>query len=194
MPSTPKPTRKRLVEAAHGLFYSQGFHGVGLDQVIDAAGVTKTTFYNHFQSKDDLILEVLREHDMWWRRAFQQMLRERGGDDPRDQIECVFDALHDVMNNDDFHGCIFINVAVEFPIPHDPAHLAAQENKRAIEMVICDLAARAGAADPMGFAREFTLIMEGAYVTFQVSRNEQTTAIAGRVARTIIDRHLPPRN
>jgi len=52
-------TRERLVLAAHDLFYAEGFHAVGLDRILAEVGVTKTTFYNHFASKDDLVLEVL---------------------------------------------------------------------------------------------------------------------------------------
>jgi AcrR family transcriptional regulator len=75
-------SRSRILEVAHELFYSDGFHNVGLDRILHEVGVTKTTFYNHFESKDDLVLEVLRMHDRWWRDTFQQLLRKHGGDTP----------------------------------------------------------------------------------------------------------------
>jgi AcrR family transcriptional regulator len=183
-------TRERLIQTAHELFYREGFHAVGLDRILGEVGVTKTTFYNHFESKDQLIVEVVREHDRWWRETFATMLRERGGDNPRSQLEVVFEVLDDVMSSAEYHGCIFINVAVEFPLPHDPAHQAAAENKHRIEAMIRDLAARAGSPDPRAFAETFSLLMEGTYVTKQVTRNARAAVVAGQLAGTLIREHL----
>ena len=76
-------TRERLIKTAHDLFYQEGYHTVGLDRILAQVGVTKTTFYNHFESKDDLIIESLRWHDKWWQETFRAMLRRYGGDTPR---------------------------------------------------------------------------------------------------------------
>lgn len=57
--SPPATTRDRLLEHAQDLFYSRGFHAVGIDEIVRRAGVTKATFYNHFESRDDLIVEVI---------------------------------------------------------------------------------------------------------------------------------------
>jgi len=185
------PTRERLIRTAHDLFYRDGFHTVGLDRIISEVGVTKTTFYNHFPSKDDLVLEVLRWHDRWWRDTFKEMLRRHGGDTPRGQLMAVFDALEETLAADGYNGCFFINVAVQFPLAHDPAHIAAAEHKRAMEGVIRELAAYAGAADPAAFAQELSLVMEGAYVTRQVTGNDATAAIARRIGTMLIEQHLP---
>src|SRR5215470_18008251 len=72
-PDPPKTGRERLVAAAVELFYRNGFGAIGIDQVIAAAGVTKSTFYKHFESKDDLVLAAVRRRDEWeaqaWARA-----------------------------------------------------------------------------------------------------------------------------
>jgi hypothetical protein len=80
---------------------------------------------------------------------------------------------------------------MEFPLPHEPAHVAAAQHKEAIEEIVRDLAARAGAADPRGMARELCLIMEGAYVTRQVTGDKQSVEVARRVANLVIAAHLP---
>ena len=49
-------TRERLLDVAAPLFYERGFHAIGIDNIIDGVGVTKTTFYNPFESKDALEL------------------------------------------------------------------------------------------------------------------------------------------
>src|SRR5687768_13502990 len=55
-PPAPTTGRDRLIAAGLELFCRQGFQAVGLDNVIERAGVTKTTFYKHFEAKDDLVL------------------------------------------------------------------------------------------------------------------------------------------
>ena len=188
--TTLTSTRQRLLETAHGMFYRDGFHSVGLDRIISEVGVTKTTFYNHFESKDDLMLEVLRMHDQWWRNTFREKLREHGGDTPRDQLVAVFDVIEEMFNTTEFHGCIFINVAVEFPLAHDPAHQAAAQHKRSMEDILRELAGYAGAKNPKGLAQELALLMEGTYVTQQVTGDSETVDIGRRVAELIIERHL----
>src|SRR5262249_1909870 len=132
-------TRERLIESAQDLFYREGFHAVGLDRLLAEVGVTKTTFYNHFTSKEDLILEVLRTRDRWWRNTFARRLAERAGDEPGAQLRAVFDVLDEFINSDTFNGCMFVNVAVEFPLPHTPAHRAAAEHKELMGALLRDL-------------------------------------------------------
>jgi AcrR family transcriptional regulator len=99
--------RDRLLAAAEDLFYRDGFHAVGLDRILAETEVTKTTFYNHFESKEDLIVEVLRARDPWWRKIFAERLRERAGDDPARQLHAIFDVLDEFIAADTFNGCMF---------------------------------------------------------------------------------------
>jgi AcrR family transcriptional regulator len=185
--------RERLLEIAEDVFYRDGFHAVGLDRILAEVGVTKTTFYNHFQSKDELILEVLRARDQWWRKIFLRRLTERVGDDPAAQLHAIFDVLDEFVGADTFNGCIFVNVAVEFPGPQTPAHRAAAEHKELMTIMLRDLALRAGARDPVALAEEIALLMEGAYVTRQVTGNLRAAAIGKRAAAALLARQLPTR-
>jgi AcrR family transcriptional regulator len=186
-----KSSKSRILEVAHELFYRDGFRNVGLDQILNIVGVTKTTFYNHFESKDDLVLEVLRLHDRWWRDTFQQLLRKHGGDTPRGQLIAIGDALNDIFTDKTYNGCIFINVAVEFPLPHDPAHIAAKEHKHAMEDLLREIAGYAGCAEPARLARELAMVMEGAYVTQQVTRTPETSEVTRRLIHLLVEQHLP---
>lgn len=186
-------TRERLIKTSHDLFYSEGFHTVGLDRILHEVGVTKTTFYKHFSSKDDLIAAALEWHDAWWRETFVKLLRRHGGDTPRGQLGSVFDAIDSVLNSAEFNGCFFVNVAVQFPNPNDPANQAARRHKHMMEDLIRELAGYAGTADPATFAQEFCLLMEGAYVTQQITRSASTCAVARRMAHMLIEKHLPPK-
>src|SRR4029453_3254788 len=117
--------------------------------------------------------------------------RERGGPTPVGQLHALLDVVEHFVESDDFQGCIFVNVAMEFPLPHEPAHVAAARNKQALEEMVYGLAVDAGATDPRSLARELCLIMEGAYVTRHVTGNKQTVEIARRVAGLVISAACP---
>src|SRR4249919_3239049 len=77
LPDPPRTGRERLLATAIDLFYRHGFNAVGIDRVIAAAGVTKTTCYKHFEGKDDLMVAAVQRRDEWeshaWNRAVQKI-------------------------------------------------------------------------------------------------------------------------
>jgi AcrR family transcriptional regulator len=189
MKTNEKPTRQRLIEAAVRRFYRDGFRNVGIEQVFSDVGISKTAFYKHFECKDDLMLAALEMQNGWIQETFRTMIRERGGPTAIGQLHAVLDVVEHVIESDDYQGCIFVNVAMEFPLLHEPAHVAASQNKQAIENIVFTLAEEAGADNPRALAQELCLIMEGAYVTRQVTGNKDTVNIARRVAQLVIASH-----
>jgi AcrR family transcriptional regulator len=187
----PSATRQRLTEAAVRRFYRDGFRNVGLEQVLADVGISKTAFYKHFACKEDLVLAALEMKNRWLQDTFREMVREHGGPTLVGQLRALLDVVDRIINADEFQGCIFVNVAMEFPRPHDPEHIAAAQHKQAIEEILRDMAARAGAADPRRMARELCLILEGAYVTRQVTGDKESIEVARRVADLVIAAHLP---
>ena len=185
--------RDRIRRAAHDLFYRDGFRGVGLDAILDEVGVSKTTFYNHFESKDDLVLAVLDWHDQWWRGFFVDMLRRHAGDDAREQLLAIPRVLDELIGADEYNGCIFVNVAVEYPLENDPANIAARRHKEAMLDLLRQLGAYAGAKDPAALASSLAMVLEGAYVTGQVMRDAPAAQTAGEMIRMLVERHVPAR-
>ena len=163
---------------------------MGLDQVLADVGISKTAFYKHFSCKDDLVLAALELKNRWWQETVLEMIRKRGGASPVGQIHAILDVVQEIVDFDEYQGCIFINVALEFPLPHDPIHIAAAEHKKSIENIICDLAVAAGAADPRELAQELCLVLEGMYVTRQVGRNKGSFDVARRIVQRVIAAHL----
>ncbi len=195
LPDPPKTGRERLVAVAIDLFYRNGFNAVGIDQVIAAAGVTKTTFYKHFESKDDLMVAAVRRRDEWESAAWFRAVREIAGDDPAAQFLAMLDVMDVWFNDPDFHGCMFTNAAAEFPSPHDPVHQAAAEQKRKAREYRRNLAAAAGAdaAAAEIFADCYTALIEGALVLRQTQgRNDAARAIRPAVEQ-LIAVYLPKR-
>jgi AcrR family transcriptional regulator len=184
-------TRQRLIEAAVRRFYRDGFRNVGIDQILIDVGISKTAFYKHFECKEDLMLAALEMQNVWLQNTFRDMIRERGGDSSIGQLRAVLDVVETIIESDEFQGCIFVNAAMEFPLMHEPAHVAAAGNKRAIETIVREIATRAGVADPRALAEELCLIIEGAYVTRHVTGNRHTVDIARRVAERMIAASMP---
>ena len=190
MKSNEKTTRERLIEVAVRRFYRDGFRNVGIDQVYSEVGISKTAFYKHFECKEDLMLAVLEDQNHWLRETLVSMIHERGGPTAVGQLRALFDLVEMIIEREDWHGCIFVNVTMEFPLPHDPAHQAAHRAKQSFEGVVRDIAAR-GAADPATLARELCLIIEGAYVTRHVTGDKRTIDVARRLGEMVISKHFP---
>lgn len=184
-------TRQELVDAAIRRFYRDGFRSVGIDQILADVGISKTAFYKHFESKEDLMLAALEMQNGWLQETFRTMIQNRGGPTAVGQLFAAFDVVDQIIESEEFQGCIFVNAAMEFPLSHEPAHVLASQNKQAIEEILFALAEEARAADPRSLAQELCLIIEGTYVTRQVTGNKNAIEIARRIAKLVIALHCP---
>jgi AcrR family transcriptional regulator len=188
LPDAPKTGRERLVAVAVDLFYRNGFGAVGVDRVIATAGVTKTTFYKHFESKDDLMVAAVQRRDEWESQAWGRAVRKMAGDDPVRQLLAMVDVMDLWFNDPDFHGCMFTNTAAEFPNPHDPVHQAAMAYKRKVRDHWCGLARAAGADASAAeiFVDCFSALIEGALILRQTQgRNGAARAVRPAVEQLI---------
>ncbi len=180
-------TRDRLIDTALNLFMERGFHAVGLDQILADVGVTKTTFYNHFESKDQLAVEALRRRDDFDMLFFTKAIVERGGGEPRDQLLAVFDLLDDYFNDAAFVGCLFINACAEFPLPADPIHQASAAHYARAQQHLEGLANAAGVADPAGLARRWLILFQGAITQRLVLADDNAAKDARAVAERLLE-------
>src|ERR1700722_17062773 len=100
----PSP-RQRLLAAADELFYNEGIHTVGIDRIIDKAGVAKGSLYYNFDGKDDLVREYLLGRHATWSTLVDRAVADAHG--PEDKVLAVFDTLGELFAQDDFRGCSF---------------------------------------------------------------------------------------
>jgi AcrR family transcriptional regulator len=178
-------TRDMLIEAGNDLFFQHGFHAVGLDQILARVGVTKTTFYNHFESKDDLVIAVLHERDKRETEEWMSIVRARGQGDAKAEILAFFDLVEEWLASPDFRGCMFLKAASEYPSPNDPVHKAARVHGENFFREIRQRAAKAGAANPDGVASQLMLLLTGAILS-RHSRGVPDQARPARVAAGVI--------
>jgi AcrR family transcriptional regulator len=178
--------REQLIEAALGLFDRGGYHATGIDAILREAGVAKMTLYNHFRSKDELILAALRLRDERHRNWMMREI-ESASDDPVERLVAVFAVARRWYCRRDFHGCAFVSAAREFPDPEHPVHVAAIEHVRLFKAFLRGLAEDAGAADPTELAEELMLLLSGATTAAQMSCCDASAAVAERAARRLVE-------
>jgi AcrR family transcriptional regulator len=184
MPAVSK--REQIVTEALKLFYRDGFNATGVDRISTEAGVSKKTLYNHFKSKDELVLATLRKRDGLFRNRLMRET-ERLGSTPRDRLLTIFDALEAWFHEKGFAGCMFINAAAEFSSHENPNHIFAAEHKRLVRDYIRELAEQAGAQDPGTLSEQLNLLLEGAVVNAHVGGNKEAAALAKSMATVFVN-------
>ncbi|MEU0266803.1 TetR/AcrR family transcriptional regulator [Nocardioides sp. NPDC006303] len=103
--------RDRILSTASHLFYAHGVRAVGVDKVIEDAGVAKATLYSHFRSKNDLIAAYLRTRAEMARADLERI--EADNDPGLRRIAALFDHVAATADEPDYNGCCFINAAAE---------------------------------------------------------------------------------
>lgn len=160
---SPEPkarVRDRIFDTACDLFYQQGIRCVGVEAIASEAGTNKMSFYRSFASKDELVAEYMREqerqHREWWDETIAPY-----ADDPRRQIEALFDGWVAKMRKKDRHGCAFVNAAVELREPDHAALAVVHGHKAEMRRRFRKLAKEAGANAPDLLGDALTLLAEG---------------------------------
>ena len=176
--------RDELVRKALAIFYREGFHAAGMDLLAAETGISKTTMFKHFRSKEELILAVLRLRDEQFRNWLFRRMEEAGA--PAAQLRAMFDALGEWFAEPRFRSCMFIKASSEFPDPAHPIHQQSAEHKRLLFLAVEKLAREAGATDPAFLARALLLLKEGAIVTAHLGHEEDPAADAKAAAGTLL--------
>jgi AcrR family transcriptional regulator len=180
--------RERLLAAADELFYAEGVHTVGIDRVIERAGVAKATLYSAFGSKDGLIRAYLtRRHEARQARTLRKLERF---DTPRERLLGVFDVLGEYIVQPDFHGCAFMNASAESPAG-GVVEEVSNESRAWTRSLFADLGRAAGVTDPDALAWQLVLLYDGAMVSARMDRNHHAAANARVVATALVDAAIP---
>jgi len=177
-PTSPK--REHLLATAWRLFYRDGYRAVGIDTLLAEADVAKMTLYNHFDSKEELIVAVLEQRS---RKLLAELDASVGaaGRSPARRLAAIFDGLKQWFAKDEFKGCAFIRALSEYPDPRHPIHRAAWAHKRAVNARLIQLAEAAGAKNPSALADTLSLLIDGAIIAAHATRSTDP-ADAARLA------------
>ncbi|MFB7133035.1 TetR/AcrR family transcriptional regulator [Streptomyces sp. NPDC056237] len=153
-------TRARIVTAAADLFTRCGVRAVGINEIWRASGVAKSTLYQHFRSKDELVAAVLRRrNDAWCARLRASASAART---PQDRLLAIFDLLAEEFADPAYRGSDLVNVAAEYPDPDHPVRVAIRDHKREILHYLGALAEEAEETDPEVIAAAVLMLADGA--------------------------------
>jgi AcrR family transcriptional regulator len=173
----------RILRTADRLFYREGIRAIGVDRVAAEAGISKRTLYNHYPSKDALIVAYLQ------RRARPLALTD---EPPAQQILALFDGLERGFADARFRGCPFVNAVAELGEADHPAHPIARRFKQERRDSLHVLTARLGCADAGDLAAQLALLLDGAIVGALVSGDPAVARTARRAAETLLNAAASP--
>ena len=181
--------RQRILDCAYELFSRRGIRAVGIDELIASADVAKATFYHHFHSKDDLVLAFLEQREQVWTKGWVETEARKRGKTPQEHLLAIFDLFDEWFRRDDFEGCSFVNVLLEFG--GRDGHRLGQASAVYLEnirSVVRTLAEEADLRDPAAFALSWHILMKGSIV--QAAEGDREAAKrAQSMGRLLIDQH-----
>ncbi|MDK1373414.1 MULTISPECIES: helix-turn-helix domain-containing protein [unclassified Sinorhizobium] len=177
--------RDRILETASTLFYARGVRAVGVDLVVEEAGVAKTSLYRHFGTKDDLVAAFLaREDQDFW--STWDHVAEKHEDDARAELDAHLEWIGERVGRPHYRGCPQINVAAEFPEADHPARKVAAAHKLEMRRRLKGIAERLGVGRPDELAGQLALLINGAFVSSQVLEAGEAIPLLRRTADALI--------
>jgi AcrR family transcriptional regulator len=177
--------RDVLIETALRLFEAEGFRAVGIDRILAEAGVAKMTLYNHFRTKDELILAAIRRRDERFRNWLVREVEKRAAG-PRERLLAIFDALGAWFARPEFSGCPFLRVCSEFEDEAHPVRAAAREYCAMMRAYVTGLAREAGARDAEGVAEQILVLTTGATARAKMGEGPRAAEVAKRAAESVL--------
>lgn len=175
--------RERLLETASRLFYAEGIHSVGVDRLVNEAGITRATFYRHFPTKEALIEAYLRATDDRLRANVDRAFTDRN---PEQALEALLDLMDARTSALGFRGCEFINAAAEYPDDSHPVHIAVDTHRRWFRETVTELAAEMGHPDPQQAGEYLVLLHDGLLVAAELDDGDRARQAVRSAARQLL--------
>ncbi len=186
--------RDQLVQTALTLFSKQGYRATGIDNILAESGIAKMTLYNHFKSKDELIIAVLNKRDDdfldWLNAAIQRLIPLQNSDPRLHKLMALFDAIDEWFNSDAFYGCNFINACIEFKREDDPIHVTATAHKKLMLQILQSYLSELELTDPTIIAKQIHMLIEGSIVMTICLGEKKSALIAKQTCLEILQKYL----
>lgn len=177
--------RQRILDTASTLFYERGVRAVGVDLVVDASGVAKTSLYRHFRTKDELIVAFLEREDLDFWRLWNEVAARHAGD-PVAELEAHMRWIGKRLARANYRGCPQINVAAEFAEADHPAREVSRQHMKALRKRLTELARGLGAVRPNDLGAQLCLLINGAFVSASLLAPDEATRVLLASARALV--------
>lgn len=168
--------REKILETASDLFYRLGVRAVGVDLVVEKAGVAKTSLYRHFRTKDDLIAAFLEREDLDFWRTWDRVAALHAKD-AKAELDAQLGWIGERVGKQNYRGCPQINVAAEFPEADHPARKVAKAHKRELRRRLKVIAERLKVAATDELAGQLAVLINGAFVSTQLFEPGEATPL-----------------
>ena len=175
-----------LLDTAIRLFNRHGYHGTGVDRLMEETGISKATLYRHFPSKEDMIVAALAKVGEEVRDELRAYV-EAASEDPIERILATFDQLALWISAEDFNGCPFVAAAGEYACGADAVFQQARRHKRLTLAYFEELAHAARLPEPKTLAQQLVILHEGVIACAQVLGTEGVAHNAKSLARRLIE-------
>ncbi|MBD5606110.1 MAG: TetR/AcrR family transcriptional regulator [Candidatus Eremiobacteraeota bacterium] len=181
----PDEVRERVLRTASELFYRNGARAVGVDLIVERAGVAKTSLYRHFRTKDDLIAAFLeREDEEFWQTW--SSVAEKHASDARGELDAHMQWIGERLARRNYRGCPQLNVAAEFSQPGHPARAVAAAHKNELRSRLKAIAQRLGVRRPDEVAAQLLLLVNGAFVSSQAIAGDEAVPMLLAASRALV--------
>jgi AcrR family transcriptional regulator len=182
--------RDRLLGKACELFYKEGIQAVGIQRLIDEAGIAKASLYAHFASKDELVAAYLKERAGAWEATLKEKVLDSALM-PREKLLKIFDVQAELIQTPGYRGCPFQNAGGELADASHPARVVAAAHRDWLKATFTRLVKEAGAAHPAAVAGAILVLFDGAAASAMVEGNASTARHARWAAEQLLDAALP---
>ena len=180
--------RERLLAAADELFYENGINTVGIDRVIERAGVAKASLYDCFGSKDELVRSYLQARNEARRTRINERLSQYHT--PEEKILSIFDLLGELAVQPGFRGCAFVRAGADAG-SSDNVKTVCEESRAFILGKFTDLAREAGASEPELLGKQLVLLYDGASIAAHLDHNRNAVSTARTLATQMLSDGVP---
>lgn len=177
--------RERILETASALFYAHGVRAIGVDLVVEKAGVAKTSLYRHFRTKDDLIAAFLDREDADFWRTWDEAAAPHGND-PEAELAAHLAWIGARTSRQGYRGCPQINTAAEFPEEGHPARAVATRHMAELHRRLEALAGRLSARDPGALATQLAVLINGAFASSALLADRDGAASLAKAAAALV--------
>ncbi|WP_411032067.1 TetR/AcrR family transcriptional regulator [Spongiimicrobium sp. 3-5] len=176
--------RERIIETASRLFYYEGYNQTGINQIIEEAGVAKSSMYQSFRSKEDIAVAYLQQRHFNWMGALSDFVSTRPSN--KDKVLACFDFMAKWLKQDGYRGCGFQNIITDLPAEQGKIRDQTALHKNEVHKWIYSLLSEENYDDAAALAEEVMVLMEGAIILSQIQHNAWPIKAAQRACTKLL--------
>ena len=177
--------RDRILATASDLFYQHGIRAVGVDLVVEKAGVAKTSLYRHFGTKDDLVVAYLQRMDEEFWATWDKVTREHPGDASA-ELNAQLEWIGERVGEPHYRGCPHLNIAAEYDEIDHPARKVAKNHKLELRRRLKVIAEKLRCPNPDELAGQLAVLINGAFVSTPMYEVGESTILLRRAVDALL--------